>query len=74
MATGVGLSLLVAGLRTSWDRLERGRPRLRPVPALGQRLAVAGLAGTGLGLVRLLLGLWAVRLCRRHGRSSTTRS
>jgi len=33
----------------------------------GSALAIAGMAGAGVGLVRLCLGLWAVRLCRRRG-------
>ena len=30
-------------------------------------LAVAAIAGIGVGLLRLLIGLWAIRLCRRRG-------
>ena len=33
----------------------------------GRVLAVVALAGTGVGLLRLVIGLWAVRIWRRHG-------
>jgi beta-lactamase regulating signal transducer with metallopeptidase domain len=33
----------------------------------GGALAVVGIAGAGVGLIRLLVGLWAVRLCRHRG-------
>jgi hypothetical protein len=59
----------LAGLRVVWNRFERGvaepAARCRPWSRL---LAVVALAGTGLGLLRLVSGLWAVRSCRRHGR------
>ena len=65
---GVGLSLPVAALRTCSVGSPRGTSaplaRVRP---WGSLVAAAGLAGAGLGLVRLFLGLWAVQLCRRRG-------
>jgi beta-lactamase regulating signal transducer with metallopeptidase domain len=33
----------------------------------GRALAIAGIAGAGIGLARLFLGLWAIRLCRQRG-------
>ena len=58
----------LAGIRLAWARLERGAaaPAARCRP-WGTSLAVVALAGSGLGLLRLLIGLWAVRLCRRRG-------
>ena len=65
----IGMRIRLADLRGFWGRLERGAAapaaRVRP---WGRALAILGLVGTGLGLCRLLLGLWAVRLCRRRGR------
>src|SRR5262249_6588132 len=59
----------LATLRVTWSRLERGaaEPAARCRP-WGHLLAVVALAGTGVGLLRLIIGLWAVRICRRHGR------
>ncbi len=60
----------LAGLRVAWNRFERGAAepaaRCRPWSRL---LAVVALAGTGVGLFRLVIGLWAVRIWRRHGRT-----
>jgi len=60
----------LAGLRVAWTRFERGAAepaaRCRPWSRL---LAVVALAGTGVGLLRLVIGLWAVRIWRRHGRT-----
>ncbi len=64
---GRGLSL--AWLRLAWDRIEHGTAepaaRFRP---WGSTLAAVAMAGTGVGLLNLILGLWAVALCRRRGR------
>jgi beta-lactamase regulating signal transducer with metallopeptidase domain len=56
------------GLLGIWRRLE-------PAPIVptarfrrwGSALAVAGIVGIGVGLFRLFVGLWAIRLCRRRG-------
>ena len=65
---GAGLPLSFAALRGFLSRLERGTAtpldRFRP---WGSLVAASGLAGAGIGLFRLLLGLWGVRLCRRRG-------
>ena len=57
-------------LRLAWARFERGAAEpaalCRP---WGGVLAVATLGGTGVGLLRLVAGLWAVRTCRRRGRA-----
>ena len=57
------------GWRVAWDRLGRGAAepavRLRP---WGGVLAALAIAGTGAGLLRLTIGLWAVVACRRRGR------
>ncbi len=62
------LSLSFAAIQNLFQRLER---RAAAPAALfrkwGTTLAVAGIIGAGFGLLRLLLGLWAVRLCRRRG-------
>jgi hypothetical protein len=59
----------LADLRLAWSRLERGaaEPAARCRP-WGTLLAVVALAGTSFGLLRLITGLWAVRICRRHSR------
>jgi beta-lactamase regulating signal transducer with metallopeptidase domain len=64
---GGGISLTLAGFLRVWRRLEPG-PML---PAArfrqwGGALALAAIAGAGIGLLRLLVGLWAIRLCRRR--------
>jgi beta-lactamase regulating signal transducer with metallopeptidase domain len=58
----------LAGFRLAWSRFERqaAGPVARFWP-WGKALAVVGLAGSGIGLIRLLIGLWAVGLCRRRG-------
>ncbi len=65
-AAGRGHSL--AWLRVAWDRLERGaaEPAARCRP-WGSILATLALAGTAAGLLRLLVGLWAVAICCRRG-------
>ena len=56
------------GSAAGLGRLERGAaaPAARCRP-WGTSLAVVALAGSAVGLLRLLVGLWAVRLCRRRG-------
>jgi beta-lactamase regulating signal transducer with metallopeptidase domain len=58
-----------AGFRLVWSRFERraAEPvaRMRP---LGRFVTIVALAGSGIGLLRLLVGLWAVGLCRSRGR------
>jgi hypothetical protein len=58
----------LAGLRLAWTRFERraAEPAARCRP-WSRLLAVVALAGTGLGLLRLVTGLWAVRIWRRRG-------
>ena len=59
----------IAKLRLAWARFERGvaepAARFRP---WGSFLAVVALAGTFVGLLRLVTGLWAVWVWRRNGR------
>ena len=59
-----------AGLRLAWSGIERraAGPVAR-FRAWGRIWAVALLAGSAFGLIRLSVGLWAVRLCRRRGRT-----
>ncbi len=59
----------LAGLRLAWTRFEReaAEPAARCRP-WSSFLAAAALAGTGFGLLRLVTGLWAVRICRRSSR------
>jgi hypothetical protein len=56
-------------LRLAWTRFERAaaEPAARSRP-WSRLLAVVALAGTGVGLLRLFTGLWAVGICRRRGR------
>jgi hypothetical protein len=65
---GLSLSWSIAGLRDVVQRIElrAAAPAARLRPFAGG-LALVALIGAGLGLGRLLLGLWAVRLCRRRG-------
>jgi beta-lactamase regulating signal transducer with metallopeptidase domain len=58
-----------ARLRAVWERFERAtaEPAARCRP-WGSSLALAWLTGAGVGLLRLLIGLWAVHLCRRRSR------
>jgi beta-lactamase regulating signal transducer with metallopeptidase domain len=63
-----GMSSTLQGFLIAWRRLEPGPI----VPAArfrrwGGALAVVGIAGAGFGLLRLCVGLWAIRLCRRRG-------
>ena len=67
-SSGIGLSF--DGLRRSWARM--GRRAAEPAERFrgrGKSLAIAYLVGAGLGSFRLLIGLWAVGLCRRSGRA-----
>ena len=67
-SSGIGLSF--DGLRRSWARM--GRRATEPAERFrgwGKSLAIAFLVGAGLGSFRLLIGLWAVGLCRRSGRA-----
>ena len=54
-------------LRAVWERFERtaAEPAARCRP-WGTSLALACLTGIGVGLLRLLIGLWAVHRCRRR--------
>jgi beta-lactamase regulating signal transducer with metallopeptidase domain len=64
----VNLSWAFDGLRGVWRRIGPATTlptdRVRP---WGSALAVAGIAGAAIGLLRLVLGLAAVELCRRRG-------
>ena len=65
--TGPGLSF--EALRKSWSRL--GRRAAEPAERFrgrGNWLAIVFLVGMGVGSCRLLIGLWAVGICRRRGR------
>ena len=66
-------SLSFAGVMQFFKLVERqaARPAAR-IRRWASTLAVAGIIGAGVGLLRLLLGLWAVRLCRRRGKIRTT--
>ncbi len=55
-------------LFASWKRLsDRAVESVLWTGRWGRAFAFLLLAGTGLGLSRLILGLWAIRLCRRRG-------
>ncbi len=59
----------IAGLRGVWERLEMKAA----VPAArcrrwGSVMAVFAVAGTGGGLLRLIVGVWAVRVCRQRSK------
>ncbi len=62
-------SLSFASVMQFFKLVERqaARPAAR-IRRWASTLAVAGIIGAGVGLLRLLLGLWAVRLCRRRGK------
>ncbi|WZP00433.1 M56 family metallopeptidase [Isosphaeraceae bacterium EP7] len=59
----------LSGLRRAWARIDRGvaepAARFRP---WGGVVAIFALAATGFGLLRLVGGLWAIRICRLRGR------
>ena len=62
-----GLSL--EELRRAWARFGvRAAGPAAQVRPWGSALAVVALAGSGVGLFRLVVGLWAVGHCRRRGR------
>ena len=67
-SSGSGLS--TEPLRRAWEGLRRALtvPAARGDGAWAL-VGVLFLAGAGLGLVRLLLGLWAIRACRRRSRT-----
>jgi hypothetical protein len=62
-------TLSLETLRNAWNHFERraAEPAAR-FRVWGRFVAVIALAGSGFGLIRLLLGLWAVGHCRRLGR------
>ncbi|SIO34877.1 Signal transducer regulating beta-lactamase production, contains metallopeptidase domain [Singulisphaera sp. GP187] len=64
---GIGGSFAV--LRSVWQRLETtaAEPAARCRP-WGSALAAVALAGTGVGLLHLMIGLWAVHRCVRRSR------
>ncbi len=65
-----GRGRLLSGFQLAWGRLERRAAG--PIAGLrpwGGWLALAWLAGAGVGGLRMLVGLWAVELCRRRGRA-----
>ena len=66
---GEGPAWSISKLQEVWERVERGAAA--PVSGCrpwGRVLAVVFMAGTGLGPLRLFVGLWAVEICRRRGR------
>jgi beta-lactamase regulating signal transducer with metallopeptidase domain len=64
----VDLRRRLSRFRLAWARFERraAEPASRCRP-WGGILAVVALAGMGVGLLRLITGLWAVRVCRQSG-------
>jgi hypothetical protein len=60
---------MLTGIWRVWARLEHraGAPAARWRP-WGGTVAIVALAGTGVGLMRLLIGLWAIAVCCRRGR------
>jgi beta-lactamase regulating signal transducer with metallopeptidase domain len=68
-SSGAGTIWSSASFRGLWKRLEVRvtLPRARFEPHV-KVAAIIFLGGAGAGLVRLLLGVWAVRACRRRGR------
>ena len=56
------------GLQSPGPGSSAGRPSRRRGAGPGERAGDRRLAGTGAGLLRLMLGLWAVVACRRRGR------
>jgi beta-lactamase regulating signal transducer with metallopeptidase domain len=56
-------------LGLAWDRLGRtaAEPAQRARP-WGKTWAAIALAGTAVGLLRLMIGLWAIAICCRRGR------
>ena len=62
-------SMSLSWLGLIWDRIGRGSSEpARRVRPWGSTLAAVALAGTAAGLLRLLIGFWAVALCCRRGR------
>jgi beta-lactamase regulating signal transducer with metallopeptidase domain len=66
---GIGLSWFVGWLRQGWGRMDRATAS-SPVDQWNGSgiLAVLFLTGMGLYLLRLALGLWAIRTCCRRSR------
>lgn len=66
---GVGTGWSIAMFWDVWNRLEATAvvPAARCRP-WGSALAVVALTGTGVGLLHLLIGLWAVHRCVRQSR------
>jgi beta-lactamase regulating signal transducer with metallopeptidase domain len=62
------LSLLRGGLQGLWNRLQL-RALVPParLRRWGSPVAVAAIVIAGVGLARLVIGAWAVHLCRRRG-------
>lgn len=64
----VSLGPLARRWLRAWERLgHRVTGPAAMVRPWGRVFALVTLSGMGLGLLRLMLGLWAVRLCRRQG-------
>jgi beta-lactamase regulating signal transducer with metallopeptidase domain len=62
------LSPSLGGLQPLWSRLQLGaNAPPEHVRRWGSALAIAGIVVAGVGLARLLIGAWAVRVCRRRG-------
>jgi beta-lactamase regulating signal transducer with metallopeptidase domain len=62
------LALSFGRMREYFKRLERrAASPVERIRTWGSVLAVVGILGSGAGLLRLLLGVLAVRLCRRRG-------
>jgi beta-lactamase regulating signal transducer with metallopeptidase domain len=70
MKPGITLSRTFKRLVLAWDRLGRGatEPAVRIQPRWNILAAVL-LVGTAAGLLQLVIGLWAVAVCCRRGRS-----
>ena len=58
---------MALGLPKAWERIGRARAPVVIAGRWGRGLALAALACIGLGLSRLALGLWAIRVCRIRG-------
>jgi hypothetical protein len=58
-----------AKFRSAWSRLEtRASAPVERFRPWGRVLACVAVVASALGLIRLVLGLWAVEVCRRRGR------
>ena len=67
--SGEGRGWPIARLRGAWERFEKtaAAPAVR-FRAWGSLLAVFAIAGSGVGLLHLVVGVWGVHLCRRKSR------